>query len=84
MPGKAKHKKKRTPTKHPTTQQQGGSRPRKETPAEVVEEHFVHGLLVRREAARSQDGRLPPGATHEIVDDGGEASDIIRRRFSAA
>jgi hypothetical protein len=45
---------------------------------------FVRGLMARGEAARlDAQGRLPPGATHEIV---GETADglpiVVRRRFS--
>jgi hypothetical protein len=48
-------------------------------------ESFVKGLVDRGEAARpGADGKLPPGATHEIV---GETETglpiVIRRRFSA-
>jgi hypothetical protein len=45
---------------------------------------FVRGMMARGEAARADaQGRLPPGATHEIV---GETADgipiVVRRRFS--
>jgi hypothetical protein len=45
---------------------------------------FVRGLMARGEAAKADaQGRLPPGATHEIV---GETADglpiVVRRRFS--
>jgi hypothetical protein len=45
---------------------------------------FVRGLMARGEAARPDaQGRLPSGATHEIV---GETADglpiVVRRRFS--
>jgi hypothetical protein len=45
---------------------------------------FVRGLMARGEAAKADaQGRLPPGATHEIV---GETADglpiLVRRRFS--
>jgi hypothetical protein len=45
---------------------------------------FVRGLMARGEAAKSDaQGKLPPGATHEIV---GETADglpiVVRRRFS--
>jgi len=48
-------------------------------------ESFVKGLVDRREAAKADaDGKLPPGATHEIV---GETETglpvVVRRRFSA-
>jgi hypothetical protein len=46
---------------------------------------FVRGLMARGEAARADaQGRLPPGATHEIL---GVTADglpiVVRRRFSA-
>jgi hypothetical protein len=48
------------------------------------EKRFVEGLLERGEAAEpDEDGKLPPGATHEIVerrDDGSVR--VKRRRFS--
>ena len=45
---------------------------------------FVRGLMARGEAAKADaQGRLPPGATHEIL---GETADglpiVVRRRFS--
>ena len=45
---------------------------------------FVRGLMARGEAAKADaQGKLPPGATHEIV---GETADglpiVVRRRFS--
>ncbi len=48
-------------------------------------ESFVKGLVDRGEAAKTDaDGKLPPGATHEIV---GETETglpiVVRRRFSA-
>ncbi len=49
------------------------------------EESFVRGLLVRGDAARPDaSGKLPPGATHEIVEQReGELPIVRRRRFSA-
>jgi hypothetical protein len=45
---------------------------------------YVAGLIRRGEAAYPmEDGRLPPGATHEIVDDEpGKPPTVVRRRFS--
>lgn len=48
-------------------------------------ESFVKGLVDRGEAAKADaSGKLPPGATHEIV---GETETglpiVVRRRFSA-
>ena len=46
-------------------------------------EHFTTGVLSRGEAAKSQSGELPRGATHEIVETKkGEPPKIRRRRFS--
>jgi hypothetical protein len=49
-----------------------------------AEEAFVEGVLTRGEAAKPEDGDLPPGVTHEIVEDEeGKVPKIRRRRFSA-
>ncbi len=46
---------------------------------------FVKGVLVRGEAAKAVKGKLPPGATHEIIGKGETGLPIIkRRRFSVA
>lgn len=46
-------------------------------------EHFVRGVITRGEAAKPVAGELPPGATHEIVEENeGELPKIKRRRFS--
>ena len=48
-------------------------------------ERFVEDLLVRGEAAcPDPQGDLPPGATHEIVEEpgGGKPPKVKRRRFS--
>jgi hypothetical protein len=47
-------------------------------------EKFVRDLLTRGEAARPDErGGLPPGATHEIVEEReGEPPKIKRKRFS--
>ncbi|MBE8997983.1 hypothetical protein IQ274_07095 [Nostoc sp. LEGE 12447] len=48
------------------------------------EEKYVRDILFRQEAARSQDGKLPPSVTHEIVEENDEKlPKIQRRRFSA-
>jgi hypothetical protein len=48
-----------------------------------TEERHVEGLLTRGEAAKAEDGELPPGATHEIVEEReGELPKVRRRRFS--
>lgn len=49
-----------------------------------AEEAFVSGLIARGEAAKAVDGKLPPGATHEIVEERpGRLPRVVRRRFSA-
>jgi hypothetical protein len=51
------------------------------TPAE---EAFIRGLIARGEAAKAVDGKLPPGATHEIVEERpGRLPKVVRRRFSS-
>lgn len=59
---------------------------RKPASARKAAEEFVRGVLARGEAARpSKKGRLPPGATHEIVDEPAEGLPRLRRRrFSLA
>ena len=57
------------------------------TEEERAEEKFVQDALTRGDAAKpDEEGNLPPGATHEIVEEGDEAEDeppkIKRRRFS--
>ena len=48
------------------------------------EERFIEDVLTRGEAAKPDEkGELPPGATHEIVEEHeGELPTIKRRRFS--
>jgi len=50
---------------------------------QTAEEQFVRGVLVRGEAAKPEQGELPPDATHEIVEEReGELPKIRRRRYS--
>jgi hypothetical protein len=59
--------------------------PRKKKPAVEelpAEKRFKQDLLERGEAAKSKDGKLPPGATHEIIEKSGGQVEIVRRRFS--
>jgi len=55
------------------------------TARQTDEDVFVSGLVERGEAARPDvDGELPPGATHEIVEEpAGRPPRVKRRRFSA-
>ena len=50
------------------------------------EKRFIEGLLERGEAAEpDENGKLPPGATHEIVEEDSEGERTVRRRrFSAS
>jgi hypothetical protein len=48
----------------------------------AIRERFVKGLLLRKEAGHAVDGKLPPGATHEIVEEDEELPVVRRRRFS--
>jgi len=49
------------------------------------EARFVEGLVVRGEVAPAGSDPLPPGATHEVVeeDEDGVPTQVRRRRFSA-
>jgi hypothetical protein len=52
--------------------------------SDAAEEAFVRGLIARGEAAKAVGGKLPPGATHEIVEERpGRLPKVVRRRFSA-
>jgi hypothetical protein len=56
--------------------------PRKPTPEE---ERYIEDLVTRGEAADAdENGQLPPGATHEIVERApdGKVLKVARRRFS--
>jgi hypothetical protein len=49
-----------------------------------AKDQYVRGLLIRGEAAKAVDGVLPPGATHEIVEEhDDDVPTVRRRRFSA-
>jgi hypothetical protein len=54
------------------------------SPKAFAEMRFVADLIARHEAARLENGHLPPGATHEIVDGADDEPVVVRRRFSAA
>ncbi|HKG38368.1 MAG TPA: hypothetical protein VKB25_05210 [Conexibacter sp.] len=51
---------------------------------DAAERAFVQGLIARGEAAElDEHGKLPPGATHEIVEwREGDLPKLRRRRFS--
>jgi hypothetical protein len=64
-----------------STQPGAGAGAEKPTPAE---EAFVRGLIARGEAAKAVDGELPPGATHEIVEERpGRLPRVVRRRYTS-
>jgi haloacid dehalogenase-like hydrolase len=59
-----------------------GDRDESETAAEA-ERRFIEDLMVRGEAVPSGTDPVPPGATHEIVEErGGMPSKVRRRRFT--
>jgi hypothetical protein len=50
----------------------------------AAEQHFIEGLVVRGETAPAGTDPLPPGATHEVVEEAdGVPTRVRRRRFSA-
>jgi hypothetical protein len=50
---------------------------------EDAERAFMAGLIARGEAARPDEhGNLPPGATHELVEDEAGRTVARRRRFA--
>jgi hypothetical protein len=50
---------------------------------ETAERRFVEDLAIRREAVPPGADPLPPGATHEIVEErDGVPTKVRRRRFS--
>jgi hypothetical protein len=51
---------------------------------EEAERAFVAGLIARGEAARpDENGHLPAGATHELLEDDEGRITVRRKRFSA-
>lgn len=55
-----------------------------EDEVEEAERAFVAGLIARGEAAKPDEhGQLPPGATHELIEDDEGHTTVRRRRFSA-
>jgi len=61
------------------------SRTRPAQPAKSRDEAaFVESLIANGQAAkRRRDGSLPPGATHELIEDENGERRVVRRRFSA-
>lgn len=63
----------------PPARTSAGSKP----PACDEEAAFVEALVATGQAARlDQQGRLPAGATHKIVEDEAGNVKVVRRRFS--
>jgi hypothetical protein len=62
----------------------GDSSDDQEAARKRAEEAFVEGVVARGEAAKpGPNGKLPPGATHEIVEEReGRPPKLRRRRFS--
>lgn len=66
------------------------SRPRTRKPSAKTakrnadEAAFIESLIANGQAAkRRPDGTLPPGATHELIEEENGAKRVVRRRFSA-
>jgi len=62
-----------------------GDPPEQESAEDAAERKFVEDTLIRGEAAQAdEEGKLPPDATHEVVEEQeGELPTIRRRRFKA-
>jgi hypothetical protein len=74
---KTTRRKTRPTTKRKSTKRSSAS----PEPSSGPEQRFVRDLLVRGEAAKpTRSGKLPLGATHAIVDCGGEVT-VKRARF---
>jgi hypothetical protein len=73
------------PKKKPGPAKPARGKPGKSATAKATEE-FTRGVLARGEAAKvTKRGKLPPGATHEIVGETeGGLPKLRRRRFSLA
>ena len=73
----SRRKKKRSPPRKATAPPAD-----RQTDAET-EQAFIESLIASGQAAKPDvEGKLPPGATHELVEEGGRLR-VIRRRFSA-
>lgn len=60
------------------------NRPEPDDSVEEAERAYVAGLIARGEAACvDDDGKLPAGATHELVEDDKGRLTAKRKRFSA-
>ena len=71
--------KKKKASSQPRTKKTKSSSPAAADPNQKDRELYKQGVLIRGEAAkRGKDGKLPPGVTHEIAENG----DIVRVRYS--
>ena len=54
-----------------------------EKPSPEHEAAYVESMIANGQAARlTKEGKLPPGATHKIVEDDQGRVKVVRRRFS--
>jgi hypothetical protein len=61
-----------------------GQRTAKSAAKSSDEAAFVESLIANGQAAKPRsDGSLPPGATHELIEDKNGNKRVVRRRFSA-
>jgi len=83
----AKKPSSRTPPRSKRAAASGRSTPRSKAPLSPPtpeEEAFTRSLIAHGQAARARpDGTLPPGATHELVEDEHGRLRAVRRGFSA-
>lgn len=91
MPAKAKgaqaSKKSRDSKSRPQPKAEDETTAAADSPLESERDarNFTRGVIIRGEAAKpDEEGKLPPGATHEIVGEDEEGLPIIKRsRYSA-
>ena len=70
--------------KPPAPSSSSGQAPRPPGPQSPAEKAYVDSLIANGQAARPLgDGTLPPGATHELIEDENGVMRAVRRRFSA-
>ena len=75
--------KQRASKSKPGTKRTGKHKRKPERPSLEDEAAFSETLIASGEAARPDaNGKLPPGATHEIVEDQAGNVKVVRRRFS--
>ena len=72
--------KRRTPADRPSA----SKRTAKSATKSGDEAAFIESLIANGQAAkRRADGSLPPGATHELIEDENGEKRVVRRRFSS-